>query len=88
MWFKDTTNRPTTGVCRGLHSSVSLGQNTMRQQGKNTHMSSLITHTHTPVAEKYPINSCREIITVYPTLAGKHAKISRKEMSIHHPGSV
>lgn len=86
MWVYDTTNSPTTGVCSALHSSVSLGQKATRQQGKNTHMSSLITHTH--VAEKYPINSCREIITVYPSLAGKHTNISRKEMSIHHPGIV
>lgn len=81
-----TTNSPTTGVCSRLLSSMSLGQTVTRQQGENTHMSSLITHTH--VAEKYPINSCTEIITVYPSLVGKHAKISRKEMSIHHPGIV
>lgn len=86
MWVYDTTNSPTTGVCSGLHSNVSFGQNATRQQGKNTHMSSLITHTH--VAEKYPINSCREIVTVYPSMAGKHAKISRQEMSIHHSGIV
>lgn len=45
MWVYDTTNSLTTGVCSGLHSSVSLGQKTTRQQGENTHMSRLITHT-------------------------------------------
>lgn len=88
MWVNDTTNSPTTGGCSRLHSSVSLGQNATRQQGKNTYVLPDHTHTHTHVEEKYPINSCREIITVYPSLAGKCAKISRKEMWIHRPGMV
>lgn len=70
----NTTNRPATGVCSRQHSSMSSAHKTMRQRGK-THTHIQPKHTHTLARRrKYPRNSCREIITVYPVLAGKEAE--------------
>lgn len=89
----NTTSSPTTGVCSRLHSSISFGQKTTRQQGKNIPMSDLNIHTraHTCTSQEIPQKQLQGNYISLSFISGKGGRDQQEEKvdsSIGHPESV